>query len=278
VSPGPRLTHEAMACTFGVQFSGVGARYAQQAAWAAFDEVDRLELLLSRFVGHSDIARLNAAQTGEWVVVSVETLECLHAAAEFHALTAGAFDIAFRTPAELRAAGGPPLAVDDAGRRVALRYAGVVLDLGALGKGYAVDRMVAVLREWRISAALVDSGQSTVYALGRPADDTPWSVGLRLPDTPDEVWERVELCDAALGGSGQVLHGPHIVDPRQSRPVPTDRAAWAIAPTAAAADALSTAFMVLEPEQIEQVCAAQRGVSAIVVRGTIRRYTKPSPS
>ena len=249
------FAHDAMACTFGLYLPDVEVRYAQSAAQATFDEIDRLEALLSRYIPHSDIARISALEFGQSVRVSPETIECLQLATQVYAATGGAFDIAFRTRREGSAA---PLVFDPAARAVGVQSARVSLDLGAIGKGYAVDRAVAVLREWGIKSALVHSGQSTAYARG------PWPAALRSPDQSATLGA-LELTDAALSGSGQRLHGGHIVDPRTGQPADRYDATWAVAPSAALSDALSTAFMLMPPDAVRGLCERWSGVSAILL-------------
>jgi len=259
-----RFEHEAMACVFEVHIQGADAGYARHAAQAAFQEVDRLEQLLSRFVPHSDIARIASLEPGRSLPVSVETIDCLRLASEMQAETDGAFDVAFRS-AGPRPRDLPPLVLDPANHAVAVQVPGVSLDLGGLGKGYAIDRMAEVVREWGISAALLHAGQSTVYALSATADEAGWRVGLRTPDDYGNVFGEITLGNRALSGSGQRLHGRHIRDPRTGRPAEQAQAAWALAPTAAMADALSTAFMVPSPVEVERVCGRLPGVSAILL-------------
>ena len=267
-APSHRFDHGAMACTFELQLWGSEKRYCQQAAWAAFDEVDRLEQLLSRFIPYSDIGRINSAQPGQSVPISPETAECLQVAAEVSTATEGAFDIAFRSRAVWRAANrqpGPVLAFDPNAHAVYTLTPGVDLNLGAIGKGYAVDRAVAVLREWNITAGLASSGQSTVLTFGRPPEGDAWSLKLRDPQCHETTIGTVALDAGALSGSGQLLHGEHIVDPRTGRPVALGHAAWSIAPTAVVADALSTAFMLMSADEIAALCVRMTGVSAILL-------------
>ena len=259
----------AMACEFGLRLVCEDARYARQVARAAFDELERLEALLSRFIAHSEISQINAARPGQPVAVSPETIECLQLAARIHQDTRGAFDIAYRSrprPSSGDAQEVPaPLILDPDNHAVGVRFPGVDLDLGGLGKGYAIDRMVAILREWGIGAALVHGGQSTVHALGPPVDKQPWCVALRRPDDPDQTLGTLQLRDGALSGSGQHLHGEHVIDPRTGQPGRAAEAAWALAPTAAVADALSTAFLVLSHAEVEALCGRSDDVSAILL-------------
>ena len=312
---GQRFDHDAMACTFGLNLLGVDRRYAEQVARAAFDEVDRLEQMLSRFVPHSDIARLSALKPGQCIPVAIETIECLQLAAQLHDLTGGAFDVAFRTPGPRDVA---PLVLDPAAHAVGVQVPSVQLDLGGVGKGYAVDRVVALLREWGVPAGRVHAGQSTVRVFGTAAGGGTWRVGLRHPERTDETLGVVELADAvtpgsevmdaesgedvgarkrqpspnpsspqrvahgdlrgrgvvanALSGSGQRLHGGHIVNPRTGETAGTVQAAWAVAPTTALADGLSTAFMILSAGEIEAVCRRLPNVTAILL------FTGPTPT
>lgn len=263
-----RLEHDAMACTFGLDIAGADQGYAAQAARAAFDEIDRLEQILSRFIAHSEIAQINALTPGRSIRVGPETIECLQLASQVYAETNGAFDISFRSQRRAggadRMSGPPPLVFDPVSHAVGVQVSGVVLDLGALGKGYAVDRAVAILREWGITAALVHSGQSSVRALGHAPDAPAWRLALRDPDDDAATLATVSLCDRALSGSGQRRHDRHIIDPRTGRPADAVRGAWAVAPTAALSDALSTAFMIMTADEIEHLCRQRGDVSAIL--------------
>ncbi len=140
------------------------------------------------------------------------------------------------------------------------------LDLGGIGKGYALDRAGQLLLTWGVPDALLHGGTSTVLALGSPAaasgtepsressERTGWPVGIGAgwPGAP----ERVFLSGRALSGSGTEVKGGHILDPRTGRPARGNLAAWASAPTAALSDALSTAFFVMTADGVE-ACAAR---------------------
>jgi len=265
---GPRFTWDAMACRFGLYLTGVETDYARRCARAACDEIDRLELLLSRHIAHSEISQLNRARPGEWVPVSPETVACLQIAVAAYAETGGAFDVAYRSrPRAPRQPDGTPLTpllYDPARRAIGVQYEQVDLDLGAIGKGFALDCVAAVVREWQIPGALLDSGQSTVLALGTPPDGSTWHVQLRGPNDVSVPFSPIALHEQALSGSGQILHGPHIVDPHAGTPVAAARAAWAIAPSAALSDALSTAFMIMAPADIAALCARRSDITALL--------------
>jgi thiamine biosynthesis lipoprotein len=270
-----RFSHEAMATIFEVHTPHPDAGYAAQAAHAAFDLADRLEGELSRFRTNSDIARVNQLAAGESTRVTPSTLECLVIARHLYDLTGGAFDVSIGT--------GLPLLELDAGALVVRAVErGVRVDLGGIGKGYAVDLMSELLEEWGLGAALVHGGFSSVVALEPAPGREGWPLTLSDPATPSRVLARLSVRQAALSASG-LRKGDHILDPRTGEPVRGRRAAWAMVPrpaaaraeagfpegprvaTAAVADGLTTAFMLLALEEIEALCEASPGLEAWIL-------------
>ena len=263
-----RFAHEAMACTFEIVICDQELEYARQASAAAFTEIDRLEQELSRFISHSDVSRVNALQPGEWARLGPAALDCLLLAGEVHRDTAGAFDITVggllhrAVDGEAPVVGMQMLEVSRAYQAAGLRAGRVSIDLGAIGKGYAVDQAAKLLEEWGIGRAIIHSGQSTALAVG----DSPWPLAVRDPEDHDAILFRVFLPGGwALSGSGIKLHGNHIIDPRTQQPAVARLGAWAVAPTAALSDAVSTAFMVMTATEMEQYCAAHADVGGLVV-------------
>jgi len=258
-----RFSHEAMATVFEVHCVHPDAGYAGQAAQAAFDLVDRLELEQSRFLANSDVARINALCTGQSARVSPSTMECLEIARRAHALTGGAFDVSIGSGLD-----GLELVPDEF--TVCARKGGVRLDLGGIGKGYAVDRMAELLEEWDIAHALLHGGFSSVLAREAPPGREGWPLTLSAPGE-GRVMARISARQKALSASG-TRKGDHIRDPRTGEAV-HDRAAWVAlscpdsgGSPAAVAEALSTAFMILPVEEIEQLCRQCPGLEAWLVR------------
>ena len=157
-----RFSHEAMHTVFEVYAVHPDERYAAQAAQAAFDLTDRLERELSRFLTNSDITRVNHLAAGDSTRVSPSTLECLVIARHMFDLTGGAFDISIGT-------GLPALELEADECMVRTTKDDVRVDLGGIGKGYAVDLMAELLEEWGLQLALVHGGFSSVLALESPA-------------------------------------------------------------------------------------------------------------
>jgi len=264
-----------MATIFEVHAAHPDGHYAAQAAQAAFDLVDRLELDLSRFLPNSDISRVSHLAAGESTRVSPSTLECLVIARHAFTLTRGAFDVSIGT-------GLTSLELDADNLVVGAMKGGVRVDLGGIGKGYAVDRMAEMLEEWGLAQALVHGGFSSVLALEPPSGHEGWPLTLSDPSAPSRVLARLSARQTALGASG-LRKGDHIVDPRTGEPVRGRRAAWVAAPRPEAAsadaptgerprvaagaitDSLATAFMILSPDEIEALHAHNPGLEAWIL-------------
>jgi len=268
-----RFSHEAMATVYEVYTVHAEREYAAQAAQATFDLVDRLERELSRFLPNSDITRINHLDAGGSTRVAPSTLECLVIARHMFDLTSGAFDVSIGT-------GLTELELDAGESIVRATTRGVRIDLGGIGKGYAVDLMAEVLEEWGLDASLVHGGFSSVLALEPPASHDGWPLTLSDPGAPSRVLERLTVRQTALGASG-LRKGDHIVDPRTGQPVRGRRAAWVAVPrpresavrpeqqhraaAAAVTDALTTACMLLPADRIQALCASTAGVEAWVL-------------
>ena len=135
-----RFSHEAMATVYEIYAVHPVEQYAAQAAQAAFDLVDRLERELSRFQPNSDITRINQLAAGAHTRVTPTTLECLVIARHMFELTGGAFDVSIGT-------GLPSLEIDPDELVVRASTSGVRVDLGGIGKGYAVDLVAELLED-----------------------------------------------------------------------------------------------------------------------------------
>jgi FAD:protein FMN transferase len=284
-----RFPHQAMGTFYEALISGCDEGYARQAAQAAFSEVDHLEALFSRFNPASEIGQINRLAPGAVMKIGWETYECLTAAERVRVETAGAFNINFRT--EKARAGGEAgsEAAENADFRPAFevfpatdgfvvrvnrrpfadRGRGVDLDLGAIGKGYALDQAAAVLADWSVDNFLIHAGTSTARAAGSASGGTGgepgWPVGVGGTWTLPGLDKRVRLADRSLSGSGTEVKGPHIKDPGMGAPAAAHLAAWASHPLAAIADALSTAFMVMTTEAVERYCREHPDVWALLI-------------
>jgi thiamine biosynthesis lipoprotein len=287
---------------------GSGVPGAVELATRALDVVEALEGQLTIYNDVSEVARLNASAHLGPVEVEAGLFALLERAVEIARATGGAYDV---TAGALSLAWGftrGPKRVPDAGtlddarartgsghlrldpdrKTVAFDRPGIVINLGSIGKGYAIDRAVDVIRgHWWPTTALIHGGRSSLYALGSPPDDFGgrWQVALRDPFSPDLPIGTIHLRNRGMGTSGSSfqrfeaggrVYG-HILDPRTGKPAPEDGPAsvTVLAPTAAEADALSTAFYLLGFEGSAAYLAGRPDVAALFVS---RPDPKAAPS
>jgi thiamine biosynthesis lipoprotein len=289
------LLHDCMATTFKLTVVHADPVYARQAAAAALAELDRIEGRLSRYVETSDISRINRLVRGQSTVMQPDTFDCLRIALDVQCDTQGAFDVAYasekgtgtfclkgprptfgRCPASHKRCPSPFPArfeLDAEDHAVRVLADGVRLDLGGIGKGFALDRMAALLGDWDIESGLLAASTSTLLALQAAPGEAGWPIAFG----PDHDLHRAKLADRALSGSGAAAKGSHIIDPRTGHPVQNRFRAWAGASTAALADALSTAFMVMSEEEIREYCGRNADVSAFLVKSAEDRVQAIGP-
>jgi thiamine biosynthesis lipoprotein len=290
-----RVSRRAMATTFEVAIPCGSHPNPIAAGTAALDWIDELEDQLTVYRPHSEISRLNAQATETPVVVESQLFNLLVRCAQWTHDTGGAFDIAtgslikawgfhrrqgrVPTPAERTAAmscaGFRHVILDRQNRAVKFRRAGLELNLGAVGKGYALDRVAERLRtEWGVRTALLHGGGSSVYAMGHPpGDPRGWPIRLKHPRCPEASLGTVFLRDQGLGTSAATFqffeyNGKqlgHLLDPRIGWPATGTSSASIVAPTAAEADALSTAAFVLGPVGFEPVLQLKPWLGAVLL-------------
>jgi thiamine biosynthesis lipoprotein len=271
-----------MACDFDVVMNPDPTSDQLDAASAALDLVHELEQQLSVYRSDSELSELNRRAFQQPVAVEAKLFELLERGRQLSTLTGGAFDPAsgalvnlwrrcrqeFRipTPGEIEttlpACGIANAQFDQTSQMISYLREGIEFNLGAIGKGYAVDRAAETLRSRGVLNWLVHGGRSSIRARGTHAGHDGWPVGLRNPLMPDKPYATLLLKDAAIGTSGTAVQWfrhegkryGHILDPRSGWPVETLLSVSVIAPDAAMADALSTAFFVLGVEKSLKCC------------------------
>jgi len=296
--PTVTLARNAMATRFELVLHGDHPPALRAAGEEAFNEVERLENKLSLYRPASEIARLNARAAQEPVYVSPEVFALLQHAHRLHAETGGTFDITIaplvrcwgfmhnqgKMPApeavvEAQArVGMEQVQLDPARRTVRFAREGVMLDLGAIGKGYAVERAVEFLRDAGVTSALLHGGTSTVAAIGHPPDAEAWTVAIERP--PASVGEiqfpelaTVRLVDESLSVSavwGRTFQAEgkifgHVINPRTGQPVESAWLSAVVLPTATETDALSTALLTLGSAGLARLTALRPGLRALLV-------------
>jgi thiamine biosynthesis lipoprotein len=288
------LRRQAMATKFEIILP-YGTPAAVEMSEEAFALLDALEEQMSVYCSTSEISRLNQRAFTRLVRMESRLFALLEQAARIHRDTEGAYDITagalikawgfFRGPRRVpdeaeRAAvqervGMQWVTLDATKRTVRYQRPGLEMNLGSIGKGYALDRLAQLLaKKWGVARMLLHGGTSSVYAKGSPGDEERgWQVGILHPWDRRRRLARVWLRDRALGTSaathqhleynGQKLG--HILDPRTGWPASSIASASVLAPTAAEADALSTAFYVGGVELARRYCETHPGIGAILL-------------
>ena len=260
---------------------------------AAFEEIARLEALLSNYQPSSELSRISREAGAGPVVTDPETFTFLARSLYWSDRSHGAFDITvgpllrawgFKarnghvpSQAEQKAlrdqVGWDKVQLDAATHTVRFTTGKPMeLDPGSIGKGFAVDSVVALLRENGVRAAFISAGGSTLYGLGTPPDKAGWPVEVPDPRTPDSIATTVWLHDTSLSTGACtekffVQNGHrycHIFDPRTLTPMEGVLQSTVIAPSATDGDALSTVIFVLPPEQSREVLRGLQGTEAIL--------------
>ncbi len=296
------LRRRAMATGFEILLP-FGTPDAVEMGEAAFGLLDALEEQLTVYRDTSEVSRINRRAFASSVRVEARLFGLLELAASIHEETEGAYDITagalikawgfFRGPRRVPSETERTAALSRVGmqwverdaQRRTVRYLrqGLEINLGSVGKGYALDRLADVLKkEWGVGRGLLHGGTSSVYAIGCPVDDERgWQVGITHPWNRERRLARLWLRDRALGNSAathqhllRLAGGPgsvtlqklgHILDPRTGWPAGNIANASVLAPTAAQADALSTAFYVGGVELARRYCEAHPDIGAILL-------------
>jgi FAD:protein FMN transferase len=246
---------------------------AAEAMSAVLSEMRRIDALMSPYRPDSELSAMNQRASAQPVEVSSEMLQLLLRAAHFSELSGGAFDVTFASAGHLydfRAGERPDaevlserlpaidyrhLLLDMEAGTVRYTHPDVVVDLGGIGKGHAVDNAIALLEARGIETGMVAAGGDTRILGDRRG--RPWTVGIRDPDDPARMLALLPLIDTAISTSGDYeryfddddgLRHHHILNPETGKSARGVRSATVIGPSATDTDALSTAIFVLGPE------------------------------
>jgi len=264
---------------------------ARMASKEAFDEIERVDALLSNHNPQSEIAGLNASGAAEATAVSEEVFALLERAEGIRVASAGAFDVtvgplvelwAFdqggRVPEDaaiassLASVGGTRLELDEKAGTVRFLAEGMKIDLGAIGKGYAVDRAAAILESAGIESAIIDAGGDIRLLGSRPGKDF-WRIRVKHPRKVSRPLVDLDLAETAIVTSGDYerffmvgeTRYHHILDPRTGMPARLCQSVTVVAPDTAGADAYATAAFVLGPEEGLRYLRSLPGVEGIIV-------------
>jgi len=304
------VARHAMATRFEIVLHGENEVRLRAAAEEALDEIERLEAQLNLYQPTSEISHINARAAFELVRVEPSLFRLLQHARRLSQETEGAFDITVAPlmrcwgfmrgtgrlpdPAEVAEArdkvGMRRVGLDEEQFTVSFEREGVMLDLGSIGKGYALERAAERLRESGVTIGILHGGTSTVYALGAPPDSDAWKVAVPKPDFAertialgatreseahglDNLIAVVPLNNEALSVSavwgksfvaGDRVYG-HVIDPRKGEPVEGAVLAAVVLPSPTESDALSTALLILGSDGHERIAGLRAGMRTLIV-------------
>jgi thiamine biosynthesis lipoprotein len=256
---------------------------------AVLTEMRRIDLAMSTYKPASEVSRVNDSAARQPVKITAELFGLLETSLDYSRLTEGAFDITYASvgylydfkrrvhPDEQQIEAALPginfrhVLLDPKARTVSFARAGVRIDLGGIGKGHAVDRGIAVLRQRGIERALVTAGGDSRIIGDRFGK--PWVIGIRHPDRKDEVIARIPLNDAAISTSGDYeryfdeagARYHHIINPRTGHSASKVRSATIIGPTATRTDGLSKTAFVLGAQRALEIYNRIEGIDAVLV-------------
>jgi FAD:protein FMN transferase len=268
----------------------VAARAAMEDALA---EIRRIETMMTTWSETSEVSKINAAAGGAPVTVSPELIDVLDGARAIHDASSGVFDITFyglkglwkfdqdatsdipseaAIKARLPLVDGKQVTIDHAAHTVTLPKKGMLINLGGIAKGYAVDKAAAVLAKNGFSDVVVQAG-GDLLVKGRKGE-APWTVGIRDPrGAVDDFFALAPITDASFSTAGDyerafVKDGKryhHILDPRTGHPATACRSVTILAKDAFTADELDDAVFILGVEKGLPLIEAREGVGAVIV-------------
>jgi len=287
------LVRPAMGTTAEIYLYAANEERASEFFEAAFGEIERVEAALSTYRPASEVSRINREAGNGLVTTDPEVFELLQRALALSEKSGGAFDITvgplvkawgfFRETGHIPSqeelsdartrTGWTHVALNPPTRGVRFLTSGLELDLGGIGKGWALDCAARTLRRLGVDAALLGLGQSSYVAVGAPPGSEGWAITVPDPASPGQALSTVHLQDRSLSTSGSTekyfeqdgQRFSHIIDPRTGRPVTEMMQVTVMASTATETDALATALFVLGPEGATDLLDPDEGVNALLV-------------
>ncbi|OGP70841.1 MAG: hypothetical protein A2W09_04660 [Deltaproteobacteria bacterium RBG_16_50_11] len=273
---------------------------AQKAALQAFQEIKRIEQLMSLWIESSDISQINRSAGKGWRKVSSETMEVIKTAQKISELSEGGFDVTVGPLVELwrraREKGIPPsnegvkrslnlvnfkeLSVDSE-KGVYLRKEGMSVDLGGIAKGYAVDKAFERLRNLGYKNLIINAGGD--LRAGGTKFDQPWTIGIQHPRESQKNMAKVSISDEAIATSGDYekffIHEDkryhHILNPKDGFPTNGCQSVTIIGKDGMTTDGFATAVFVLGPEKGYALCQKLERVECLIVDKEGNRILSP---
>jgi thiamine biosynthesis lipoprotein len=272
-----------------VELAAEDATKGAAAIDAVMAEMRRIDMLMSHYKPESELSQINQRAATEAVPVERELFDLLKLSLHFSEITDGAFDITYAgvgrlydyrlhikpTEAQIQAAlpsvNWRNLILDPDKLTVKFARPGMRIDVGGIGKGYAVDRSIAILQGLGFNHALVTAGGDSRIIGDR--DGHPWIIGIRHPDDPNKIVTRLPLEDTAMSTSGDYyryfdvngVRYHHIIDPHTGHSASRVRSATILGPTATETDGLSKTAFVLGAEKTLEIINRMPKFDAIFI-------------
>lgn len=272
---------------------------AQESIQRGFAEIHRLEEILSTWIPESELSRVNASAGRKAIAVSPETIDVLTKSIEMDRLTDGGFNIAIGPAVEawdVSREGRVPtqeeldtvrslislknLQVDEVSGSVFLRVAGMRVDIGGIGKGYAADLAATVMEQAGATAGVV-AISGDIKTFGRMPDGQRFVFGIQHPRKEGALLGQLELEDEAVSTAGDYqrffmkngIRYHHILDPKTLQPARLSQSVTVVAQEGIIADGLDTGIFVMGPEKGMALIESLDGVEGVIVRKDGEIYT-----
>ena len=305
-----QYSKRAMACEFEISFNLHQYRQASTTTMLAFQMVDDLEDQLTIYRDHSEVSQLNQLATQAPQPIESGLMGLLRLAKQIHHDTGGAFDVTAgqlsqlwgfesrkgavpsedKIEAALELVSSDFLVLDETQQKLSISRQGVKINLGGIGKGYALDQVANLFEQHSIDDFVIHGGQSSVLARGgsgaQLSDEDPeqrcWHVGISHPTAAGVRLAQVELRNQSLGTSGTARQGffyrgkryGHIIDPRTGWPTSHFLSTTVVSNSAAVSDALATAFFVMKPADVFAFCENRPELKVLLVEGVSRSSSR----
>ena len=294
-----RRTQLIMGTLVEITVSHSDADVVQTVTTQAFDEMQRIEQLMSTYIPDSEISRINRAAGKEAIPVSREVEEVIREGIYWSEQSSGAFDITVEPLVHLWDFNGEKEVIPSENtlrktaslvnykdievkdHTVRLKRRGMAINVGGLAKGYAVDRAISILRG-KVKNGIVNAG-GDLFAFGQKAKQTSWNIGLQHPRKPQELLASFAVNNQAIATSGDYqryfikdgLRYHHIFDPQTGQPARLMISATIITTEVMDADALATAVFVMGPEKgIEWIDSIENAEAMVVLEDGSISYSK----
>ena len=280
-----------MGTLFDITISHPDEKKAQKAIKKAFDEIQRIEFLASKYISKSEIAKINQSSAENAFRINIEVYELLRKSIHYSQISNGAFDITIGAiqdiwdfdnenhaiPFSETLLRSLPLVdykniVLEKNYYVRLKKNGIKLDLGAVAKGYAVDRGIEIIRNEDINNAILNGG-GDLKCIGEKSSGSPWKIGVRHPRQPSSIIASLECKNISMATSGDYqkffikdgVRYHHLLNPENGMPAQGMQSVTILSKDAVMADAMATAVFVMGAEQGVKFIESQDRLEGILI-------------